>query len=239
MVLGQVGYREVIMDLVMDLTALKTDRIIIVGELLGEYNKLIGLLYQQKFCFNDTLIFTGNFIDTDTALEPTNEKQMNAITFIRNTINTYSVKGKNEFSFLRKIEESGDPQWLSNNSKRDEIVKFIDELPLIIKISDYIYIVNAGVQPNKPLTEQDPEVFYSISEYDPDSRFYQFENPSHKSWYDFDMYEGERLLKFCFGGSDLNQIEVPAGYCLGRTAGKQLKVLVFRKDYPNPIILQA
>ena len=227
------------MDLVLDLSTLKTDRVIVVGKLLGEYDKLIGLLYQQKFNFNDTLIFTGNFINPETAFEPTNDKQMNAITFIRNTVNTYSVKGKNEFSFLRRIQEEGDPQWLEDAPKRDEIIKFIDELPLIIKISDYIYIVNAGVQPNKSLTEQDPEVFYSIGEYDPDSRFYQFENPSHKSWYDFDMYEGDNLLRFCFGGKDLNSVEVPAGYCLGRTVGKQLKVMVFRKNYQTPIILQV
>jgi len=227
------------MDLVMDLSTLKTDRVIVVGELLGEYDRLITMLYQQKFNFNDTLIFTGNFINSNTAFEPTNEKQLNAITFIRNTVNTYSVKGKNEFAFMRRYNEGECPTWLENNPKKDEIAKFIDELPLIIKISDYIFIVNAGVQPNKSLDEQDPEVFYSIGEYDPDSRFYQFENPSKKSWYDFETYVGDKLIRYCFGGSDLNTVEVPAGFSLGRAEGKQLKVMVFRKNYQEPIILQG
>jgi len=227
------------MDYIMDLTDKATDRVFVVGELLGDYDKLITLLYQQKFNFNDILIFTGNFIDIDTAFNPTNEKQLSALSFIRNTINTYSVKGKNEFSFLRRIQEEESPQWLAEHPKQDEITNFIDELPLIIRISDYIYIVNAGVQPNRRLDEQDPEVFYSMDEYDPDSRFYQFENPSHKSWYEFDMYDGDRLIKYCFGGKDINRVEVPAGYCLGRAPEKQLKVLVFRKGFQEPIILQA
>jgi hypothetical protein len=51
------------------------------------------------------------------------------------------------------------------------------------------------------------------------------------------MYEGDNLLRFCFGGKDLSSVEVPAGYCLGRTAGKQVKVMMFRKNYQTPIIL--
>ena len=227
------------MDFTLDLTGLKTDRVLVVGELLGDYDRLINMLYQQKLTHKDTLIFTGNFINAETAIEPVNSSLMNAVTFIRNTVNTYSVKGKNEFSFLRKIQDSGDPQWLESLPKRNEIVKFIEELPLIIKISDYIYVVNAGVQPNRPFTEQDPEVFYSIGDYDPDSRFYQFENPSQKSWYDFEMYDGGNLLRYCFGGKDLNIIEVPAGFSLGRTDGKQLKTAIFRKNYDNPIIVQS
>jgi len=227
------------MDFIMDLTDKVTDRVFVVGELLGDYDKLINLLYQQKFNFNDTLIFTGNFIDIDKAFEPTNEKQLSALTFIRNTVNTYSVKGSNEFTFIRKIQDEESPNWLQGHLKHDEIINFIDELPLIIKISDYIYIINAGVQPNRSLDQQNPEVFYSIGEYDPDSRFYQFENPSHKHWYMFEMFDGDNLIKYCFGGKDINQIEVPAGYSLGRAPDKQLKVLVFRKGYQDPIILQS
>ena len=87
--------------------------------------------------------------------------------------------------------------------------------------------------------EQDPEVFYSIGEYDKDSRFYQFENPEEKSWYDFDIYEGDGLMKYCFGGNNLDKVDYPAGYCLGRKKDGILTSLVIRKNNPVPIIIQS
>ena len=166
--------------------------------------------------------------------------QLDNITFIRNVMNVYSVKGKEEFDFLRKIQVENElPQWLKNNPKSEEILKFIEELPLIIKVSDYIYIVNAGVQPNLSLEEQNPEVFYSIGEFDRESRFYQFENPNGKNWYDFEMYDGNRLLRFCFGGKDIGNITVPSGYCLGRDADKALRALIIRKGVDEPIIVEV
>lgn len=227
------------MNFALDLSNLVTERYIIVGELLGEYDSLINLLYQQKFSYKDTLIFTGNFINTSTFESPINQKQLETILFLKNTMNVFSVKGKNEFDFLRKVQSDGIPPWLESNPKSEEIVKFIEELPLIIQVSDYIYTINAGVQPNLSLEEQNPEVFYSIGEYDLDSRFYQFENPEEKSWYDFEMYDGSGLLKFCFGGKDIGKVEVPAGYCLGRELGNKLNALIVRKDDLQQIIVQS
>ena len=45
------------MDYIMDLTDKATDRVFVVGELLGDYDKLITLLYQQKFNFNVWIIW--------------------------------------------------------------------------------------------------------------------------------------------------------------------------------------
>jgi len=227
------------MDFIMDLSNAATDRYFIVGDLLGDYERLINMLYQQKFSYKDTLIFTGNFIDPETVDSPMNTKQLETVTFLKNAMNAFSVKGRNEFNFLRKVSETGVPAWMETNKKHQEILKFIEELPLIIRVSDYIYVVNAGVQPNLPLNEQDPEVFYSIGGYDPDSRFYQFENPEQKSWCEFDIYDGGGLMRFCFGGKNLNKIEFPAGYCLGREAGSMLTALIIRKNNPEPIIIQS
>ena len=228
------------MDFVLDLTDIGADRIFVIGELLGDYDRLINLLYQQKFGYKDILVSTGNFINLETVDDTNNSKQLDSLVFLHRVMNAYSVKGRNEFDFLRRLSERPEAlEWLHNHPGEEEILNFIEELPLIIKISDYIYVVNAGLQPNKAVINQDPEAFYSIGPYDPDSRFYQFENPEQKSWYDFDFYAGDRLLKFCFGGSDISRVEVPAGYCLGRDAGKSIKALIFRNGEDSPIILES
>jgi hypothetical protein len=230
------------MNYVMDLSNLDTDRFIIVGDVQGEHDKLISLLYQQKFTYKDTLVLTGNFIGYDGYAVGDNQSAgtLGAMTFLKNVMNGYSVKGKNEFDFLRKIDETKLlPAWLSVNPKHQEILKFIEELPLIIKVSPYIYIVSAGLVPGKPIDRQDPEVFYSIGSFDKDSRFYQFENPDQKSWYDFDFFDGDKTMKFCFGMHDIGKTEVPAGYSLGRTPEKPLKALIIRKGQEDkPIILE-
>lgn len=230
------------MNFIQDLSTFGADRIFVIGDILGDYDKLINVLYQQRFNFKDILITTGNFINAIMGMSPANVRQLDAILFLKNVITAYSVKGKNEFDFLRKMVDNKEedpetsPDWLKNSPNREEILKFIEELPLIIKISDYIYIVNAGIQPEIPIEKQDPEVFYSIGEYDPDSRFYQFNNPDKKSWYDFDMPNN---LQICFGGKRLDKIEYPAGYCLGREIGMPMRVLIFRKDQDRPILIEA
>ena len=228
------------MDFIQDLSETGVDRIFVVGDVLGDYDKLINLLYQQRFSHKDIFVTTGNFINSfaeEAPVKPVNPKQLDALLFIKNVMTTYSVKGKNEFDFLRSL--SGDvpcPTWLGEHPNKEDIIKFIEELPLIIKISDYIYIVNAGIQPNLSLDEQSPEVFSSIGDYDKDSRFYQFPNPDAKSWYEFEI---PGKTKFCFGGKRLDSVEYPAGYCLGRKMGEPMRALIFRKGQDNPILIEA
>jgi hypothetical protein len=230
------------MNYVMDLSNLDTDRFIIVGDVHGNHEKLIALLYQQKFGYKDTLVLTGNFVGEEgySAGDSKGADAAGVMAFIKNVMNGYSVKGKHEFDLLRKIDETKLlPSWLSTNPKSSEILKFIEELPLIIKVSPYIYIVSAGLVPGKPIDRQDPEVFYSIGSFDKDSRFYQFENPESKSWYDFDFFDDDKTLKFCFGGGDIGKIDVPAGYCLGRNPDQTLRAIILRKGQEDkPIILE-
>jgi hypothetical protein len=226
------------MEFIQDLSGLTTDRYIIVGEVNGDYERLVNMLYQQRFTYKDTLIMTGNFINLETANSPINSQQLDCILFIKNLANTYSVKGANEFDFLRRLPEVGTPDWLKINPKSNEILKFIEELPLIIKVSDYIYVTNAGMQPNLPLSQQNPEVFYSIGDYDKDSRFYQFDNPDKKSWYEFDLEDKGVPFKVCFGGEAKQGIVFPAGYCLGRSNDK-ICALILRKGQAQPIFIEA
>ena len=227
------------MEFILDLSNIDTERYFIVGDLLGDYDRLINMLYQQKFSYKDTLIFTGNLINPEMEDTMENEHQLSSVLFLRNSMNAYSVKGKNEFSLIRKIQSSGMPKWLESNPKNQEIIKFIDELPLIIRVSDSIFVVNAGVQPDLSMGEQDKEVFYSIGDYDEDSRFYQFDNPERKSWYEFEIYDGSTPSKFCFGGKGLSSVEQPAGYSLGRSSDGAMMSLVVRKNKTDPIIIQS
>lgn len=195
----------------LDLSDLKTKRLFVVGNLLGNYDSLISLLYQQRFTVADTLITTGDMIDIAGEGKP-----IELLSFLKNTNNSYSVKGKNEVDMLRKCSKDivDIPIWLQSYPKLPEIVKFLDELPSIIKISDYFYVVNSGVEPLRDINDQDPEVFYSIGNYDRDSRFYRFDNPEQKSWYEFNLYLDERAIKFCFSGIPLSDVNVPGGFCL-------------------------
>jgi hypothetical protein len=221
------------MDLVLDLSELKTDRYIIVGNIKGDHSRFINMVYQQKFGYKDTLITTGNFLHEE------DPKSMETILFLKNSMNVYSVKGKDEFNLLRKSPEDM-PLWLKNYPKTEEILKFIDELPLIIKVSDYLYIVNAGIQPNRTIEEQDPEVFYSIGGFDKDSRFYQFPNSEEKSWYEFSIYDGDKPLKFCFSNMNIDKVEVPAGYCLGRNAvNRSILGLIISAVQEDPILIES
>lgn len=229
------------MQYVVDLSKLDTERYFIIGDVLGDHDRMINMFYQQRVGGRDTLIFTGNFINVEDADSPINSSQLSNVLFIKNVMNAYSVKGKNEFDFLRKLEQDVQkPQWIAEHEKADEILKFIGELPLIIKVSEYLYVVNAGIQPDKSIKKQEPDVFYSIGEYDKDSRFYQFDNPESKSWYDFDMKEGDIKNKFCFGGKDIGKVEVPAGYCLGRNSiNDPIRALILRKGQHDPILIEA
>ena len=213
------------MSLILDLSTLHTERIFVIGEIRGEYASLINFLYDQNFTYKDTLVTTGNNINSE--LESSTE----VINFLKNNSNTYSVKGKLEFNIINMEDQ---PNWADNT-----FINYIENLPLIIKVTDSIYIVNAGIEPRKQLEEQDPTVFYNIKGYDPDSRFYQFENPENKNWYDFEFFDGDILMKFCFGGNCLPNNEVTAGYSLGRDKNKALKCLIISKNTETtPIIIE-
>ena len=217
------------MDFALDLSVLNTKRYFVVGDLRGDYESLVNLLYNQGFNKDDTLITTGNNIDLD------NDKSLDCLYFLANCHNTYSVKGKREFD---ACTEESIPSWLEKDSK--SLISYMEELPLIIKINDFTYVVNAGVEPGKKLEEQSLDVFYNIGKYDSDSRFYQFENPEKKSWYEYEFLSEGKLIKYCFGGFGSGKIQQPAGYDLGRDINSNaLKLIIINKgDSDSPILIE-
>ena len=212
-------------SLIFDLSNIQAERIFVVGEIRGDYASFIDLLYTQKFNVNDIIIATGNF------LHPEKRYSEDLINFFLENDNTFSVKGKSEFDL---INDDNKPEWL-----QDILLDYIEELPLIIKLTDTLYIVNKGIEPRKSIEDQFPDVFYNIDTYDENSRFYQFENPDKKNWYDFEFFNNDKLMKFCFGGWDIPNNITTAGYCLGRDAGKAIKCAIFHNnDFDNPIIIE-
>lgn len=205
---------------ILDLTSIESERIFVIGALEGDYKALITILYEQNFNYKDTLILTGNFIDEES------KSILDIIFFLNENRNCYSVKGKKEIDFLTKYQEDALPDFLKEICTL-EVISFLDKLPLCILVKDYI-IVNKGLEPQKSLTEQNPEVFYSIPQYDKESRYYQFDNSDKLSWFDFEFSEG----KVCFNDSELEEIQVEAGYNLRNSEAVLSSLIIIDNEQP-------
>lgn len=224
------------MNTVLNLATLNPDRFFIIGGLKGSYARLIHLLFHQRASYKDIVVFTGDLTEENT------EDSLNTLFFIKNTVNMYSVKGKVEKNLIELLSEGNKeklPLWLRNYEDTDEVLNYLKELPSIVLLPNDFYVVNAGLEPLKSVYDQDPEAFYSIGDYDKNSKYYQFENPGGKSWFQFEFYNGPSLMKICSGNKSESEIEVPAGYLLGRETTESLKSLVIKSDQPSPIFIES
>lgn len=213
---------------VLDLTDLTTKRYFIVGNMEGYYDALMRLLYQQKFSWADTLICTGNFLNLE------HPRSFEMVKFLRNTMNSYSVRGQYEITFLKYLEDPEKNEELKTKlgtNYHPAIIDYIKELPLVIKMGDF-YVMYAGLDPTKTLDDQDEDVFYSIEEYDKDSRFYQYPNPESSSWYNVPFLIDGKHVKICFSRLFLKEYQVPSGYNLGcnKEAGPMFRCLIVTKS---------
>lgn len=218
------------MNKILDLSFIASERFFVIGDLFGDYSKMINLLYEQNFNYNDTLIFTGNFLFRD------NTRSLDCYEFLKNSVNVYSVYGAHEHvlvNILKNKDEGNLPFWLKEYPKRNEFINFIETLPSIIKVSDYLFIVNSGIDPGKDIYSQDEQVFYTIRKFDKNSYYYQTTLENERHWYDY-SFDG---VKFCFSNIDAGNIEVPAGYCLSREYDSKLKCLIFQKGDDMPILI--
>ena len=225
------------MDNILDLSTLDTQRVFIVGEINGDHAALMRLLYQQRFGCDDTLIITGNFFNVDTI------DSLDLTVFLRNAVSCYAVLGEQEIKLIQHLEDSEKAEEIRNklnNKLNDYCLEFIKNCPIVIKYRDY-FIMNAGVDPSKALDDQDPTVFYSIGEYDKDSRFYQYPNPEQASWYNTPYLVNGKHVKICFSRIYLEAIEVPAGYNLGRNSqiNSGVRCLVLDKTQGAPSIITS
>jgi hypothetical protein len=225
------------MDNILDLTKLDTQRVFVVGELNGDHSALMRLLYQQRFGHKDTLITTGNFFNIDSL------NSLDLTVFLRNAVSCYSVIGEQEIKLLQYLEDPEKEKEIRDKLKNklsNYCLEFICSCPPVIKYKDY-YIMHAGVDPSKALDDQDPTVFFSIGEYDKDSRFYQYPNPEKASWYNTPYLVNGKHVKICFSRIYLEDIEVPAGYNLGRNTqiNSGLRCLVLDKTQGAPSIITS
>lgn len=208
---------------VLELDPSMYERFFVVGGLKGNYSSLIGILYEQHFTYNDCLILTGNFVDIEAP------EVLELLVFLKNNYNCYSVIGYNEVNLLNEYEQEELPEIFSASNSLD-FVNYLYSLPLLIKIKDYL-IVNAGLEPHKKIEEQAERVFYSITDYDEDSRYYQFFNPEKESWYRFSFSP----YKICFTNSSLEDFEVEAGYNLGCITSNLRCLVISKYDTPEVV----
>ena len=216
----------------VNLEKVSYSRAFIIGNVNGDYHKLIDILYEQKFSNNDILIATGDFTQSD------NLKSIDTLLFFMNNENTVGLLGKNEFDLLQLLQEEKIdqlPLWVKNYPNLEEIAQYLINLPTIVQLNDNYYIVNRGIETGKDIKSQNPEVFYTITDYDKDSRYYQG-NYGEYSWYNLEQQD-----EIIFSGLDAGNVEVNAGYCLYSDAekNKPLKCLIHDKDSDSFIIVES
>lgn len=221
------------MDYLLDLSNVETNRFLIIGNALGDYRRVMSFLYQQNFSWKDTLIFTGNMINPE-------GDSADLLRFVKNVLNGYSVIGNNEVDFLQAITDPEKvPVWFRELPDKEEIIKYLEGLPSITRISDYFYIVNSGIDPSKDVSTQEPRVYYSIKGYDEFSRYYQFNNPEKKSWFDYEILEQDKPIKLFFSNLKTLTTEVSGGYSLYREPDQKMKCVILRKGTDKPILIEA
>jgi hypothetical protein len=214
---------------ILDLQDNTVDRVFIFGNINGRYEKFIDILYYQNYSNNDIIISTGNLID------PESDYSLDLIEFFRNTDVSYCVYGHNEHQLVMTLKEdfnSSAPLWLKNYPNPSLIIKYLSNLPEMIHLSDDIFVVNSGIEPGIDLKKQKEDVFYSIGNYDENSRFYTFINPDKKSWYEFD-----HNCKIIFSGIETEKDSYNS--CFSLNSSDRLKCMIFKKDYFEPIIVEG
>jgi hypothetical protein len=217
---------------ILDIQDLQADRIFIFGNICGDYEKFIDILFYQNFSNKDIILTCGDFLHID------NDLSLQVLEFFRNNEFAYSVIGKNESQILNLLDNnnySSAALWLKQLVDPYNIQQFLKNLPELIYIQNNVFIVNSGIEPFIEFEDQKEDVFYSIGNYDKNSRFYQFTNPQELSWYDF-----ESPYKFIFVTPNTTSEEYLSGYSLwSDPEDRKLKCMIFKKNEFDPIIIEA
>ncbi len=143
---------------------LKKDRLIAIGDIHGEAEKLDMLLNKIKPKKNDTLVFLGDYIDRGKNSKQVVERLIN----LSYTANCIFLKGNHEallLKFLKTKSETDVCTWLINGGKETldsygDIISmmelhgdFFKKLIPYYLTEKYLF-VHAGINPDKPLKEQ-------------------------------------------------------------------------------------
>lgn len=221
----------------IDLSNTKYERYFVVGKILGDFSKLVKLLHEQNFTYKDALIANGDFINI---VDP--QESISVASFISENKNCFAVKGRHESSWLDYTQDDQHKPLINYQllgAFEEQYKQFLTELPLIIKLPQYYYVVHAGVQPHEGIHASDREVYASIGKYNENSRFYQFSNPEKKSWFDFKIFDSDKQATIIFSAVDTDTVHVPAGINLYRSAiSDPLVSTIIHADY-EPTILNT
>jgi diadenosine tetraphosphatase ApaH/serine/threonine PP2A family protein phosphatase len=122
---------------------------------------------------NDILILCGDLVDRGPGI-------YELINFVRYINNIYTVQGNHENKLVRwmrgnpvKVGEALQSTIdqlkpdLERPRHREELQKWFEELPHIIRFRDDAYVVHAGIDPRIPIEHQDSRVVIRVRSLDP------------------------------------------------------------------------
>ena len=147
-------------------------RLIAIGDIHGEIEKLNELLRQLEPKKDDTLVFLGDYIDRGKHSKEVIEK----LIALSQETNCIFLKGNHEQMLLKIIETKSENDvnfWLVNGGAQtfdsygscEKIFElhsdFFRQLKLYYLTDKYLF-VHAGIRPDKPLEEQEEEDFLWI-----------------------------------------------------------------------------
>jgi hypothetical protein len=192
-------------------------RTLIVGDIHGCYKEFKALLKEASVTpGKDRIISVGDMINRG-------PESLRVVRFFRDTPLTSAVMGNHERMFqLQQYDWLVDPSFaitLHTLKRREaeEIHDFVHSLPLFIRLEEAL-ILHAGLDPSKPLEEQDPDVLVGNG---PDSK----RLISKTSWYDEIKYPvpvvfGHTISKETIRGKRANVYGLDQGcYKGGELAG--------------------
>lgn len=201
-------------------------RVFAVGDVHGSFSALEALLNKLPLRWGiDYLVFLGDYIDRG----PNSRKVIELIMEIKNTYpgHVFPLKGNHEWMFERYLKGIDTEVFLYNggyetlrnyfeegklNIPKDHI-SFIQSLPLYLEIGQYFF-VHAGINPEKPLSEQSEEDFLWIRQ-----RFY--------------LYPGKYPKKIIFGHTpfpDVLLLEDRIGIDTGCVYGGKLTAIMLPEE---------
>ena len=147
-------------------------RLIAIGDIHGEIDKLNELLRQLEPQKEDTLVFLGDYIDRGHHSKEVIER----LIALSEKTNCVFLKGNHEQMLLKLFETkkeediqfwlvNGGIETLDNYGDIGEILRlhkdFFNSLKLYYLTDKYLF-VHAGIRPDKPLEEQEEEDFLWI-----------------------------------------------------------------------------
>ena len=146
---------------------MKKGRLIAIGDIHGDIDKLNSLLEKLRLKKHDTIVFLGDYIDRGYHSKEVIEKVIE----LSNKYNCIRLMGNHEdllLKILKTKKEEDIAEWLMSGgiTTYDNYgdfptlfsmhKSFFDSLQLYYKTEKYFF-VHAGVRPNKPLEEQERE----------------------------------------------------------------------------------